>query len=416
MKNTPVHKDIIILGGGISGLSLAANLGNRDYVLFEKEETLGGLCRTTTRGEYVWDYSGHFFHFTDEKVRDLLLRNIQCEILEIEKKTSIYYKGKFIDFPFQYNIHQLPFLEFIQCLTGLRTSRGASTSEKFVPYLHRSSGVAISEKFIIPYNTKLYSCDLDELDPSCMGRFFPEISIQSYATRMLRGSNYKSYNDTFIYPRGGAYEFIKSVECSIADKTSVHLGESVSSINLEKKEVYTNRGHYTFNKLVSTLPLSSFTKLSGEGGSELTSNKVVVFNIGFNKPGTILDHWVYFPHDTIFYRVGFYSNILSSENMSIYVEIGMKTGEIVDEHLLYVKVLEDLRKVGIITNQEVSAYEMLVLNPAYVHITKESKKYYDKWCQANNPNGIYSTGRYGSWTYCSIEDNIKQALNLINLL
>lgn len=23
--------------------------------------------------------------------------------------------------------------------------------------------------------------------------------------------------------------------------------------------------------------------------------------------------------------------------------------------------------------------------------------------------GVYSIGRYGSWTYCSIEDNIKEA-------
>ena len=27
---------------------------------------------------------------------------------------------------------------------------------------------------------------------------------------------------------------------------------------------------------------------------------------------------------------------------------------------------------------------------------------------------IYSIGRYGSWTYCSIEDNIKEALDLSN--
>jgi hypothetical protein len=29
---------------------------------------------------------------------------------------------------------------------------------------------------------------------------------------------------------------------------------------------------------------------------------------------------------------------------------------------------------------------------------------------------IYSIGRYGSWTYCSIEDNIKEAKALANEL
>jgi hypothetical protein len=56
------------------------------------------------------------------------------------------------------------------------------------------------------------------------------------------------------------------------------------------------------------------------------------------------------------------------------------------------------------------------MNPAYVHITKESKEIYSEWCQKYNPKGIYSIGRYGSWTYCSIEDNIIEAKHTAELL
>jgi hypothetical protein len=49
------------------------------------------------------------------------------------------------------------------------------------------------------------------------------------------------------------------------------------------------------------------------------------------------------------------------------------------------------------------------MNPAYVHITKDSKKIHEDWSALNNQEGIYSIGRYGSWTYCSIEDNVIQA-------
>ena len=55
---------------------------------------------------------------------------------------------------------------------------------------------------------------------------------------------------------------------------------------------------------------------------------------------------------------------------------------------------------------------MLIMNPAYVHITKDSKKQYEDWSKLNTEKGIYSIGRYGSWTYCSIEDNILQAKQL----
>jgi hypothetical protein len=56
------------------------------------------------------------------------------------------------------------------------------------------------------------------------------------------------------------------------------------------------------------------------------------------------------------------------------------------------------------------------MNPAYVHITKESKEIYNDWGKKNNPNGLFSIGRYGSWTYCSIEDNIIESKKLVKCL
>ena len=56
----------LIIGAGISGLT-AANYLKKDYLLIEKENEPGGYCRTIHRGDYVWDYAGHFFHFKTVK-------------------------------------------------------------------------------------------------------------------------------------------------------------------------------------------------------------------------------------------------------------------------------------------------------------------------------------------------------------
>lgn len=37
--------------------------------------------------------------------------------------------------------------------------------------LYCKFGRSIAEKFLIPYNKKLYACDLDKLDKDAMGRF-----------------------------------------------------------------------------------------------------------------------------------------------------------------------------------------------------------------------------------------------------
>ena len=39
-------------------------------------------------------------------------------------------------------------------------------------------------------------------------------------------------------------------------------------------------------------------------------NKVLVFNLGFDRKGPERHHWIYFPSpDQVFYRIGFYDNI-----------------------------------------------------------------------------------------------------------
>ncbi len=104
--------------------------------------------------------------------------------------------------------------------------------------------------------------------------------------------------------------------------------------------------------------------------------------------------------------------------MSLYVEIGLSETQLIDEGALLMQVLADLEDSGIIKDgvHELVTHQFLIMNPAYVHITKESKQLYNSWCLDYNKLGIYSIGRYGSWTYCSIEDNIVDAKNLANVL
>lgn len=410
MKKT----DVLIIGGGVTGLSLASYLSKRDYLVLEKESELGGYCKTEIRGDYVWDYSGHFFHFKNEEIKNYVLENIECDLLQVEKITDIYYNGRIIDFPFQYNINQLDTIEYNECLQDLQNCKEVDNST-FKSYVRSSLGSGICNKFVIPYNEKLYACNLDELESDSMGRFFPKMI--SY-DELLESLESKSYNDTFIYPIGGSYEYIKSILKRV-DTSKIRLNTTISSIDFDKKIVTTDSGEsIQFESLVSTIPFKNLLKLSNQTSDKLSSNKVAVFNLGFNKGTPIKTHWRYFPGSEVFYRVGFYNNILGQEKLSLYVEIGARADEILDESALLMQVLADLEDVGIIEDgvHELVDYQFLIMNPAYVHITKDSKEMYTDWCSKHNQIGVYSIGRYGSWTYCSIEDNIIDAKTLANIL
>jgi protoporphyrinogen oxidase len=406
--------DILIIGAGITGLSLASFLDTDDYLIVEKDSEVGGYCKTTIRNGFVWDYSGHFFHFNNQEIKDYVLENIECDIKTVRKKSHISYKDRYVDFPFQNNIHQLPTNEFIECLYDLY-HRGNEKVNTFTDYVVNTLGHSICDKFIIPYNQKLYACDLNKLDYDAMGRFFPKPTMFEDLLSELRNNNKtESYNDTFIYPTGGSIEFVKSLYKRVNEK-NVLLNTNIIGIDLENKIAQTNNGYIKFNKLVNTMPFDTFMELTGKKVDHLSSNKVVVFNLGFDLPTDIESNWVYYPSDEIFYRVGFYNNIFNTDRMSLYVEIGMeKTDKVIEEDLLK-KILEDLIKVGVVTNHTLVDHQMIVMNPAYVHITKESKEIYNSWGKKNNPNGLFSIGRYGSWTYCSIEDNIIQSKQLSKL-
>lgn len=55
-------------------------------------------------------------------------------------------------------------------------------------------------------------------------------------------------------------------------------------------------------------------------------------------------------------------------------------------------------------NQNVAAWEYIPMNPAYVHLSTDGmKKTEQVLAECENMN-IYSLGRYGRWTYCSMED------------
>ena len=80
-------------------------------------------------------------------------------------------------------------------------------------------------------------------------------------------------------------------------------------------------------------------------------------------------------------------------------------------------VLRDLYATGLVQpDQKLVSSHQVLLNPAYVHITEQSRKLYDDVSAQLSTRGVFSIGRYGGWTYCSIEDNVIEARNLAQML
>ena len=405
----------LIIGAGISGLSYAAKTPN-DYLIVEKDNEIGGYCKTIYSGDYVWDYSGHFFHFQRPEIKDYVMSRLdEKDILKVRKYTQIYYKGIYVDYPFQMNIHQLNKDEFIDCLYDLFTIDDSTEVTSFKKMLFAKFGKSIAEKFLIPYNEKLYATDLYKLDVDAMGRFFP-YADKEQIVRNFKNSTNQSYNSFLLYPRKGVIKIVESV-ASHVDKSKILLGEKLLSVDMKNKKAVTDKRTIEYDNLISTMPFPVLMDKCGvEYDKEVYSwNKVLVFNLGFDKKGPEKqNNWIYFPdRELVFYRVGFYDNIIGQDKTSLYVEIGFDhEARDIDIDQLLDRTLSDLRKVGIITDQKLVASHPIMMDPAYVHITQRSEEDKARKKDLLKQSDVYSIGRYGSWTYCSLEDNIHEAFSL----
>ena len=409
----------LIIGAGISGLTLANYLD--DYLIIEKENEVGGYCRTIKKKDYIWDYAGHFFHFKTEEFKKKFLDVIPKEDIIVQDKcTKIFYKDNLIDYPFQTNIHQLEKEEFIDCLYDLFTKDEKDNYDNFLDMLYGKFGKSIVEKFLKPYNEKLYAVDLTNLDVDAMGRFFPYADKEAIIKNMRNSTN-SSYNNNFLYPKNGAGSFINVLENNL-DKNKIMLNTHIKSIDEEKKvAILSNGENVEYDNLINTIPLNKFLELTNDDNellNELSYNKVLVFNLGFNKKSKLVnEHWLYIPSkECNYYRIGFYDNILNQDKLSMYIEIGYNKNDIITEEDISKQLeltLENLKKQEIIDDEtNLEEYVSIIMDPAYVHINHDTSVKIKSYFEELEKNNIYSIGRYGGWTYCSMEDCMLEAKEL----
>jgi protoporphyrinogen oxidase len=209
--------------------------------------------------------------------------------------------------------------------------------------------------------------------------------------------------------------YVNALASEVPDER-ILLEQSLENLDLERKVATTSSGQeISFEYVISSAPFDRLLDIATveHDQSAFTYNKVLCFNLGFDKKGPEDVHWIYLPEKKYcFYRVGFYDNILDDDRMSLYVEIGYGKDAEVDRAAMKEQVLADLQTAGIVEDHQLEAWHSVVLDPAYVHITQDSKADFEHYSSMLELRGVHSIGRYGGWTYCSIEDNIVEAKTL----
>jgi protoporphyrinogen oxidase len=397
----------VVLGAGVTGLAYAKF--DKDSVVYEKSHKIGGKCQTskipTPVGIFTFDVGGHWLH--TKSCDDV--RHLFSNLEEHQRQAFVTIEKDIIDYPIQQNYNAISHKQLAASISSELARIAKKDGKSFRTYkdmLYGSYGKTLCEVFFEPYNKKAFG--LTDLSHIKLGKWA--------LVRNLQMNDNKGYNDTFLYSKNA--QGAQYLANELSNGSRVELEKEARLIDIANKIVYFHDGDSaSYDRLVSTIPLNTLINISAgisedikELAKNLKASKGHILNIGLPYADFLKDKtWVYHPDDDLsFYRVGVYSNVdkgMAPEGYaSIYVEVRTD-----DRQVTTADVLRDLAKVGYLSKDSNSVcIDHKTLNQNYCFPSENTEAI----LATLKAGDVYSIGRYGSWHWSSMHEDIKQAIDL----
>ncbi len=200
---------IVVIGGGLAGLSGAYHLQEFEPLVFEREDRVGGLCRSFAQDGFTFDVTGHLVHLKKPYTQELIDQILPGAFTKYERQAAIYSKSVTTPYPFQANTYGLP-LEVVQeCLVGFVESLGSNHTESknFHEWVLKTFGSGIAKHFMLPYNEKFWKRDLRTITADWVSWSIPKPTLEEVVNGALGMTNTgMGYNPRFSYPKEGGIQ------------------------------------------------------------------------------------------------------------------------------------------------------------------------------------------------------------------
>jgi len=302
-----IRTNVLIIGGGLAGLSAARALeGKKDSLLVEKKAGIGGLSASIKKNGFIFDYSGHLLHLHWKETGDLILGLLKDNHYKLKRNAWIHLKGVEVPYPFQANLYNLPEKVKSECVSGFlaayaaatrsqvtgRGSQEENTAEIFSHWTRRVFGEGISNHFMLPYNAKLWQYPLDRLTADWCAPFVPmpkpqEVLESAYLPKRIS----MGYNPVFYYPKRGGIQALP--DALARGLKNIRTGCGLESLDIKTKTAFIGGlGPVKYEHLINTMPLKHFVELIKSpparlkaDNSRLSSNTIYVLNLGVKERG-----------------------------------------------------------------------------------------------------------------------------------
>jgi protoporphyrinogen oxidase len=438
--------DIVILGGGLSGLSTGYVLSNAGFSVkvYERDSVVGGLSKTIDKNGFRFDLGGHRFFTRDEQI-DAFVRDLMGnELLTVQRSSKIYLRNKYFDYPLKpiNAMFGLGIPTTVRILTDYmrqttkRTIRNKETVS-LEDWVVSNFGRTMFNIYFKEYSEKVWGIDCSRISATWVAQRIKGLSLATAlknAFFKFSGKDLATLTDSFLYPSLGIGRLSDRLREEIEKSNDVFTDTIVECVNHSDFRVGSisvrNQGQVLTipaDECIASIPITKLVSILNpsppagilETAAKLRYRDLVVVAIMVDRERVTDQTWIYIPEQKIpFGRIHEPTNwspAMAPPGKSLLImEFFSFRGDAVwnmhDDKLADLTV-ENLVRLGFINKQEVLDSVVVRVPKAYplfeVGYRKHADDLHDYLGRFSN---LHIAGRSGMFRYYNMDVAIRSGI------
>lgn len=420
--------DTIILGAGLAGLSLAYFL-DRKTIILEKEDTPGGLCRSFSLNDIVYDVGPHALFSKNNSILSTIIQLTPTN--RLRRSNKVFYKNRFVKYPFENDLYALDPPEREYCLKEfLDNPYEHYPADTMLQFFLKTFGEGITKLYLQPYNEKIWKFDPAFMDTQMVARIPKppkEDVIKSARGIPTEGYLHQLY---FYYPQqGGIQQLIRALIERTHQKAEIMTSVTIEHIGFEQGiwHIQTNRGVFKAATLINCMPLHELVKCLElpenvrRSAEALRYNSIHIVAVQCLRDRIGDNFAVYVPDTTtIFHRISKVDFLgkhycRKTGGSTVLAEITYRPNsylaDMSQEDILQ-HVIRDFDRIGFIKENDIIATEMRSFHYAYVIYDLTHRENTDRVLRYLWDNGIVCCGRFAEFEYLNMDGVFERSAKL----
>ena len=420
------------LGAGPVGLITAWQMLKNGWEvdLYEKQNIVGGMCRTWKWGDFLVDAGPHIFHTPDEE----LAKFWEKEFGDIFIKNEFWCKNvkgehfdEYWDYPLSWeSISHYPNDLKEKIINDLkeRNPEDKANARNYSEYMEAEVGPTLRKMFFEKYPKKIWGITTDEMTPDWAPK---RVEFRNKVTPFY----HKQWNAVGKFGTGCVYDRI--LEHIISMGGNLHLNCEIEGFTHEDKKIskIAIKGKESVNVketdvIISSLPITITSSFFGHK-SDLKFRGICSVYLAYNQHEILPEgvQWLYYDSEKVYFNriteAKKLSRFVSPENKSfITAEITFSPGDEIhkmDRELLKQKVSEQVEFVGLAKRNKLIDISM---NWEYFVYPLQNSGYQEELTKTKNVisecQQLYSLGCGGDFNYADSQVIFHKSFDLVDIL